>query len=261
MRPFRLATLAAALERSPRPPLDSGGSGSDHKAKETRMSPSPSPVKAVLEDLLRARQREGRIREGHGDLHAEHVCFAPEDVYVFDCVEFSLPFRCNDVASEVPARASPSSCPPRDRNRVSATRLQTQGTAVAIEGAGVLLRGPAASGKSSLALRLMEEGAVLIADDLVEIRREGRGLTIDLPAAVDNRFRGAIERRGSGIEKHRYCGPAPLVLVVDLRPGTAEMAEGRAEFLGLDRPLVVLDPFRPNSTLLLHQKALRSRVD
>ncbi len=51
-------------------------------------------------DLLRTRQREGRIREGHGDLHAEHVCFA-EEVYVFDCIEFSVPFRCNDVASEV----------------------------------------------------------------------------------------------------------------------------------------------------------------
>jgi len=66
------------------------------------------------ETLLRARQERGRIREGHGDLHAEHVCFvetpvpaeagAPAlapDVYVFDCIEFSRAFRCNDVASEV----------------------------------------------------------------------------------------------------------------------------------------------------------------
>jgi len=66
------------------------------------------------ETLLRARQRGGRIREGHGDLHAEHVCFldaplpAHDDLpplaagaYVFDCIEFSHAFRCNDVASEV----------------------------------------------------------------------------------------------------------------------------------------------------------------
>jgi aminoglycoside phosphotransferase family enzyme/predicted kinase len=64
------------------------------------------------EPLLRARQAEGRIREGHGDLHAEHVCFVdapsepdpgalPAGVYVFDCIEFSEAFRCNDVASEV----------------------------------------------------------------------------------------------------------------------------------------------------------------
>jgi aminoglycoside phosphotransferase family enzyme/predicted kinase len=65
------------------------------------------------ETLLRARQQSGRIREGHGDLHAEHVCFIeepandeqppplPAGVYVFDCIEFSRPLRCTDVAAEV----------------------------------------------------------------------------------------------------------------------------------------------------------------
>jgi aminoglycoside phosphotransferase family enzyme/predicted kinase len=64
--------------------------------------------------LLAARRAAGRIREGHGDLHAEHVCFvdapvaaggglAPMEpgIYVFDCIEFSQPLRCNDVAYEV----------------------------------------------------------------------------------------------------------------------------------------------------------------
>jgi predicted kinase len=53
------------------------------------------------------------VRDGHGDLHAEHVCFvepppaggAPEalapGIYVFDCIEFSTAFRCNDVAAEI----------------------------------------------------------------------------------------------------------------------------------------------------------------
>jgi aminoglycoside phosphotransferase family enzyme/predicted kinase len=55
------------------------------------------------ETLLRARQHGDRIREGHGDLHAEHVCFLPppDGVVVFDCIEFSRAFRCNDVASEI----------------------------------------------------------------------------------------------------------------------------------------------------------------
>jgi aminoglycoside phosphotransferase family enzyme/predicted kinase len=66
------------------------------------------------ETLLRARQHAGRIREGHGDLHAEHVCFVdepvpgtpddsplPPGIYVFDCIEFSLAFRATDVAAEV----------------------------------------------------------------------------------------------------------------------------------------------------------------
>ncbi|HEY2385507.1 MAG TPA: AAA family ATPase [Candidatus Binatia bacterium] len=63
--------------------------------------------------LLRERVAAGRVREGHGDLHAEHVYFldAPvpatglpalaSGIYVVDCVEFSLPLRCSDVASEI----------------------------------------------------------------------------------------------------------------------------------------------------------------
>jgi aminoglycoside phosphotransferase family enzyme/predicted kinase len=64
--------------------------------------------------LLHARQQAGRIREGHGDLHAEHVCFVeptrvadgepaalPPGIHVFDCIEFSRPLRCNDVAYEI----------------------------------------------------------------------------------------------------------------------------------------------------------------
>lgn len=144
---------------------------------------------------------------------------------------------------------------------MSGRSLQLHGTAVALQGQGVLLRGAAGSGKSSLALRLMEEGAVLIADDLVEIRREGQKLTIDLPAAVDNRFRGAIERRDSGVENHPYFGPAPLVLVADLRPGTGDSTENRAELLGLALPLLVLDPFRDDATVLLSKTTLVQLVE
>jgi aminoglycoside phosphotransferase family enzyme/predicted kinase len=52
-------------------------------------------------DLMLRRAREGRIRELHGDLHCEHVCFAPEGIQIFDCVEFSPKLRCIDPASEV----------------------------------------------------------------------------------------------------------------------------------------------------------------
>jgi aminoglycoside phosphotransferase family enzyme/gluconate kinase len=55
----------------------------------------------VREDaLLRRRQREHRIREGHGDLHSEHICFTEPPV-IFDCIEFNERFRHCDVASEV----------------------------------------------------------------------------------------------------------------------------------------------------------------
>jgi hypothetical protein len=52
-------------------------------------------------ELMLRREREGRARELHGDLHCEHVCFAPEGIQIFDCVEFSPQLRRIDTASEV----------------------------------------------------------------------------------------------------------------------------------------------------------------
>jgi aminoglycoside phosphotransferase family enzyme/predicted kinase len=52
-------------------------------------------------DLFVRRLHEGRVREVHGDLHCEHICFAPEGIQIFDCIEFSGRLRCCDVASEV----------------------------------------------------------------------------------------------------------------------------------------------------------------
>ncbi len=53
-------------------------------------------------DTLDARFREGRIRDGHGDLRAEHVCIEESgEISIFDCVEFSARLRGSDVASEM----------------------------------------------------------------------------------------------------------------------------------------------------------------
>ena len=51
-------------------------------------------------DRLLDRAREGWIRDGHGDLRAEHVCL-DDGVQVFDCVEFSEAIRCADVGSDL----------------------------------------------------------------------------------------------------------------------------------------------------------------
>ena len=52
------------------------------------------------EELLRRRVSEGRIRDGHGDLRAEHICLNAA-LDIFDCVEFSERLRSTDVASEI----------------------------------------------------------------------------------------------------------------------------------------------------------------
>jgi hypothetical protein len=52
-------------------------------------------------NLLMRRVIEGWIRDGHGDLHAEHICFAPEGIQIFDSIEFSAKLRRCDLASEI----------------------------------------------------------------------------------------------------------------------------------------------------------------
>jgi len=52
-------------------------------------------------ELLNSRARTGHVREGHGDLRAEHICLERRDVAIFDCVEFSEALRYCDVASEI----------------------------------------------------------------------------------------------------------------------------------------------------------------
>ena len=57
---------------------------------------------AERSEFLQRRAAGGWIREGHGDLRAEHVCLEPDGtMQVFDCVEFNLGLRCADVASDL----------------------------------------------------------------------------------------------------------------------------------------------------------------
>jgi aminoglycoside phosphotransferase family enzyme/predicted kinase len=56
---------------------------------------------AVHEPLLRQRVREGRTRDGHGDLHAGNVCLRDTGPVLYDCIDFEPAFRCGDTAGEV----------------------------------------------------------------------------------------------------------------------------------------------------------------
>jgi len=51
--------------------------------------------------LIEQRIAAGRIRDGHGDLHAASVCSTRRRLYLFDCIEFNARFRCADVAADV----------------------------------------------------------------------------------------------------------------------------------------------------------------
>jgi len=51
-------------------------------------------------DLFARRIADGRIRDGHGDLHMGNIILGPK-VYVFDCIEFNDRFRYGDVAVDL----------------------------------------------------------------------------------------------------------------------------------------------------------------
>ena|SRR5579864_786823 len=120
--------------------------------------------------------------------------------------------------------------------------IRVYGTSIALGGAGVLLRGPSGCGKSDLALRLIDRGALLVADDQTELYRDGDDIRMTAPAVIA----GQIEVRGLGILRAPYAAAAPLRLVVDLvAPADVDrMPEARVcELLGREVPLIALAPF------------------
>jgi HPr kinase/phosphorylase len=80
------------------------------------------------------------------------------------------------------------------------------------DGFAVLLRGPPGAGKSDLALRLIDGGALLVADDRVVLRPEGGAVWASPPDALA----GLLEVRGLGICRVDWRPRARVGLVCDL---------------------------------------------
>ena len=128
--------------------------------------------------------------------------------------------------------------------------MRVHGTTVALDGAGVLVRGPSGSGKSDLALRLIDAGARLVADDQTELWRRDETVMARSPATIA----GQMEVRGLGILRFPYVAEAPLRLVVDLvAPEAVErLPEPRVcEYLQCPIPLLALAPFEASAAAKL----------
>jgi HPr kinase/phosphorylase len=134
--------------------------------------------------------------------------------------------------------------------------IRVHGTSVALGGDGILLQGPPGSGKSDLALRLIDAGALLVADDQTELAVVGDDLQTSAPAAIA----GQIEIRGLGILRVPSAPSAALRLVVRLvAPQQLErLPEPQfCELLGRSVPLLALAPFEASAPIKL-KLALRA---
>lgn len=121
-------------------------------------------------------------------------------------------------------------------------------TAVAdpASGRAVLLRGPPGSGKSDLALRLIDRGWCLVADDQVAIELRAGRLVARPPDAIA----GRMEVRGLGIVALPHMDEATVVLVIDLvAPEAIERLPepARCALAGADLPLLRLAAFEASA--------------
>lgn len=133
---------------------------------------------------------------------------------------------------------------------------------VAIDGIGVLLCGPSGSGKSDLALRLLDRGAALVSDDYTRLIPSPDGHPL---ANAPENIVGKIEVRGLGILDWPAMPQAPVALAILLDSTPERMPADplpTRDFAGFALPVLALAPFEASTPLkvelaLRHQLAAR----
>ena len=121
--------------------------------------------------------------------------------------------------------------------RLSSENLHA--STVAIGGRSVLISGPSGSGKSDLALRMLDRGFILVSDDRTIVRREGSRLVASAPGTI----KGKLEIRGIGIVEMESASDVPVALVVELTSDIQRLPDDGRErlILGTSIPLINVD--------------------
>ena len=125
---------------------------------------------------------------------------------------------------------------------MSGSRLSSENlhaSTVALDGRAVVIVGPSGSGKSDLALRLLDRGFVLVSDDRTIVRKAGDKVI----AAAPDTIRGKLEIRGVGIVDMPTVDAAAVALLVELTSDITRLPDHAREriILGVGIPLISVD--------------------
>ena len=128
------------------------------------------------------------------------------------------------------------------RNIAPGPRLSTEtlhASTVAINGRAVVISGPSGSGKSDLALRLLDRGFSLVSDDQTIVKKQGDQLLATAPPTIA----GKLEIRGIGIVDMERIDNVPVALIVELTSEIQRLPDENRErpILGVRVPVVTLD--------------------
>lgn len=124
-------------------------------------------------------------------------------------------------------------------------------TCIAISGRGILLLGPSGAGKSDLALRLIDRGAILVADDRCDIWSDDQ----ETWAAAPANLAGMMEVRGLGLINEAFLPQAPLSLAVLLQSSYDRFPLGGLERQVAGHPIVMLrlNAFEPSTPIKIER--------
>lgn len=103
----------------------------------------------------------------------------------------------------------------------------------------MLITGPSGSGKSDLALRLLDRGFTLVSDDQTVVKRDGDRLLASAPPTIA----GKLEVRGIGIVEMERLADVPVALIVELTSDIQRIPDDSRErpILGARIPLISID--------------------
>jgi serine kinase of HPr protein (carbohydrate metabolism regulator) len=117
---------------------------------------------------------------------------------------------------------------------------------VAIRGRAVLIEGSSGSGKSDLALRLIDRGATLVSDDYTIVRRIDGTLHASAPPTIS----GQCEVRGVGLVTMPVESDVPVALIASIADAIPRLPDAATRVVaGVAIPTCLIAPLEASAPI------------